>query len=581
MSFARIFISLILVVTQFCAFMPKASALSSSGVVIAQMYPGSSSAATQEFIELYNNSSSDVDVSNDCVNYISSSGATTTKLACLTPPDTTTRLWIKAGGYATFASNDYKIAANVTADAYFAGGMSSLAGHVNLVNASGAELDRLGWGTATNPETASTPAPANGKSLQRQIVNSRLLDTDNNVSDFVQATPTFHSSTVYEIVTLIDLCPNIPDAQSVVPVGYGLDPSGNCQPDSCLNIAGLQTSVPDGYDSDNAGNCIQHDECDNLSGIQSAIPDNMIRGDGNDCVWDVRPLLLTEILPNAVGSDTGNEFVEVYNPTNQTVNLSLYSVTAGLNGEKSYAFPIGATIAPGEYRAFSDSEMKFTLVNTSSRVQLQAIDGSTLSDTGEYDSPNEGESWAMINDTWQYTNQSTPGAENKASVDDETPVDATDSRLSACAAGKYRSPLTNRCRTIALDAEVLTSCDADQYRNPETGRCKKIDASSLTSCKDGQYRSEETNRCRNIVTASIQKPCKDNQYRNEETNRCRNLPAASVPAAAFAVQPVKQTGLAFAGWWAVGGVGLAGLGYGVWEWHREIGAAFAKLFLRK
>ncbi len=146
----------------------------------------------------------------------------------------------------------------------------------------------------------------------------------------------------------------------------------------------------------------------------------------------------------------------------------------------------------------------------------------------------------------------------------------TDASPAPCPVGKYRNTLTNRCRTIEADAAVLATCDIDQYRNPDTGRCKKINIATVTPCRDDQYRSEETNRCRAITAASAQKPCKDNQYRSEETNRCRNLPAANVPESAFAVQPVKEGTMAFVGWWALGGVGLLAVGYGTWEWRREI-----------
>jgi hypothetical protein len=577
MIFARVSVCLALVVSQLGVFVPHANALNQTGVVIAQMYPGSTAAATQEFIELYNNASNDIDVTGWCVSYISSSGATTTKLGCLSAPDSQTKLWLKAGGYATFVSNEYKTAFNVPSDVSFAGGMSATGGHVKLTNSLNSEVDRLGWGPAASPEGTAMTAPANTKSLQRKSATVGLQDTDNNLSDFIMATPTLHASNVYEVVTVIDLCPNIPNAQPTIPAGYALDNSGNCQPDSCLNIDGLQTSVPDHYDSDASGNCTPHDECDNLLDIQSDIPDNMIRSGANDCAWDVQPLEITEILPNAAGSDTGNEFIEVHNPTNRMINLGLYSVAVGTNGEKTFAFPVGSTIAPGEYRSFSDSVMKFTLVNTSSRVILRAIDGSTLGDTGIYNSPADGESWALIDGVWQYTNQPTPGAENLPSIIEDTPVDTTDSGLAACPAGKYRSPLTNRCRTITTDASILASCDEGQYRNPETGRCRKIDATSLAPCKDGQYRSEETNRCRNIITASTQKPCNDNQYRSEETSRCRNLPVASVPNAAYAIQPVKDHGFAFVGWWALGGVALIAAGYAGWEWRRELSSLWLQV----
>jgi hypothetical protein len=572
---------LLLAVSQLSFLIPTVHAAPSSNVMISQVYPGSSGITNQEFIELYNNASNDIDVTGWCVYYVTSTGGTTTKLGCLNAPDSSTRLWLNPGGYVRFISNEYLVAnPGIVADGSFNGIMGGSAGHVRLVDALNSEVDRIGWGSAAiSPETTAVAAPANTKSLLRKSVAGILQDTDNNANDFIASNLILHVSGIYEVVTIIDLCPNINNAQSVMPSGYLLDEMGACQPDSCLNIGGLQVNVPDHFDSDVAGNCVQHDECDNVQGIQATIPDYMIRDGQNDCIIHYALLELTEILPNAVGSDIGNEFIEIHNPTNDTINLSLYGVQIGLNGEKFYSFPIGATIAPGEYRRFSDSEMKFTLVNTTSRVILTAVGGPTFGDTGAYDSPTEGESWAFINGGWQYTNQPTPAAENRESIIEEVPVDTSDAGL-ACPAGKYRNPLTNRCRTIATDASILTACDADQYRNPETGRCRKISAAEVTPCKDSQYRSEETNRCRNISLASNQKPCKDNQYRSEETNRCRNLSASSVPDAAFAVQQVKDTGMAFVGWWALGGVGLVAAGYAAWEWRRELTNLWRNAFHR-
>lgn len=242
------------------------------------------------------------------------------------------------------------------------------------------------------------------------------------------------------------------------------------------------------------------------------------------------------------------------------------------------AFPAGTTIAPGEYRAFSDAQLKYTLPNTAGRVVPTGVDGIVYGDTGVYEKPADGESWALIDGVWQYTNQPTPAAVNNARVEPE-PKDETDVPA-PCPAGKYRNPLTNRCRNIEADASVLATCGEGQYRNPETGRCRKITTTTLTPCKDGQYRSEETNRCRNIATASTQKPCKDNQYRSEETNRCRNLTSTNIPESSFAVQPVKDGAMAFVGWWALGGVGVLAAGYGVWEWRSELAAGFGRTISR-
>ena len=48
-------------------------------------------------------------------------------------------------------------------------------------------------------------------------------------------------------------------------------------------------------------------------------------------------------------------------------------------------------------------------------------------------------------------------------------------------------------------------------------------------------------------------------------------------SAAFAVEPVKDGGKAFIGWWALGGVGVLAGGYGVWEWRREMAGAIRKV----
>jgi hypothetical protein len=565
MRFTKLLVVFLFVFLQVLIPVPIAKAAPSSTIVISHIIAGETNATNSEFVGLYNNSSVDINVTGYCLK-----NKTPAQIACI-QAEPNTKVFIRAHNYLTIASTTFAASHNYVPDTTFtSSNLITVGGDtVTLFDAASNEVDHVTWGPS------SLSLVTNG-TLQRKANPTgagTLIDSDVTTSDFTAlTTAVFPPNASYDEVTVVDVCPNIADVQQTMPTGYLANENGDCQPDSCLNIAGLQVSVPDHYDSDAAGNCTEHDECDNLAGTQQAIPNNMIRSGGNTCVWDLAPLELTELLPNAAGSDTGNEFVEIYNPTNRTVDLSIYSIRVGSNGEKSYAFPIGSTIAPGEYRAFSDSVMKFTLVNTTSRVLLTAIDGTTLGDSGVYDSPVDGESWALFGDSWQYTNQPTPGSSNHAYVYDEPAVaDTTDTGLAPCPTGKYRNPLTNRCRTVATDAAVLSACDADQYRNPDTGRCRKISVTGdVTLCKDGQYRSEETNRCRNIVAASTAKPCKDNQYRSEETGRCRSVAASGVPDAAFAVQPVKDTGMAFVGWWALGGVGLFAVGYAGWEWRREL-----------
>lgn len=577
MRIARVCLNFVLIIGLIVGSQPLVTAnASASGLVISHLVVGESSSSSSEFIAIYNNTSSDIDMSGYCLK-----NKDANKFACITT-DSHTKVYIRSHNYLTIASTLFSAAhGNYAPDTSYSlsNAVQVTSDTITLVDGSDTEIDQVSWvSSGTKPATnvvfqRKETAPASGVKLDTGVIAA-----DFESAALVSSPLNVPANASYDVVTYVDICANIDGVQTTMPANYLADENGECQPDSCLNLSGLQVSVPEFFDADMNGNCTERDECANLPGVQHEIPEYMVRGDGSNCIVEYTPLMLSEIMPNADGSDTGNEFIEIYNPTNQTIDLTFYAVKIGDSNVKS--FPIGAMIAPGEYRTFSDSLMKFTLLNTSSRVILTAIGGMNFGDTGIYDSPPDGQSWALIDGLWQYTNRPTPGAPNLASLVEENNIDPTDTGLASCPAGKYRNTLTNRCRNIESDASVLAACDADQYRNPETGRCKKISVTSLAPCKDNQYRSEETNRCRNIATASNAKPCKDNQYRSEETGRCRNLPTGSIPDAAFAVQPVKDSGMAFVGWWALGGVGLLAVGYAVWEWRREVKDFFEKLIKR-
>lgn len=96
------------------------------------------------------------------------------------------------------------------------------------------------------------------------------------------------------------------------------------------------------------------------------------------------------------------------------------------------------------------------------------------------------------------------------------------SELAACPEGKYRNPLTNRCKTIETEPEPKT-CDEGYYLNEETNRCNKIKETTEKTCDEGYYLNVTTNRCNKIQTETALIPCKDGYERNPETNRCRKI----------------------------------------------------------
>lgn len=550
----------------------------SNSVVIYQVFSGVAS-ASQEFVALYNTSDSEVDITSWCL-----TNKNTTEFACFNAgPDS--EIVIAPRQFITIGSTSLSGVVNIDLPLPDTNAIIGAADIITLSNAAKVPIDSVDW--ATSLET--------GKALQRKFVSpGNTQDTDVSTVDFEKLlSPPFAQNvdlcrniagiqnfqpagTIIDAQSNcvapppIDLCINIEGNQSSMPIGYSTDGAGGCYVDICTNLDGLQIALPEGYDPAPHSTCVIHDECMNLPDAQQIVPPGY-RANGGNCELDLLPLQVTELLPNATGVDAGKEYIELYNPTDRVADLAFYAVYVGLNGEKSYPFPAGNVLGPGEFKIFYDTDIPFTLANTAGRVGVGGVDGTLLMQTDAYANAGDDYAWAYVNGTWQYTNQPTPGSANLAFLEPTEELTSTVATAS-CPGGKYRHPLTNRCRNIESDASVLASCEADQYRNPDTGRCRKIaTAASLAPCKDGQYRSEETNRCRNVETASAQlAACKEGQERNPDTNRCRNQTPSAIPNAAFAVEPVKEGAKGFVGWLALGGVTTLALGYAGWEWRREI-----------
>ena len=550
----------IFVAIWFCVILSaQHSSALSTGLVISQvqtrsLYGGS---ASEELIEIYNNSNADIDITNWCVKYGSTGTTVPTKtLTCFnhSVPKAGNYVFLSKRSPAVLISKTFTdLYPNFGYDSVFSSGLRDSDRWVSISDATGAVIDIVEWGTVGLSSTAegnvATVLPLASQLIQRKMVTpGELQDTNNNFNDFESAKP----RTIYS---------------------YGLIYE---QEDLCLNIDGIQLMLPYGLIADENRNCgpVVIDVCSNLDGIQTAALDGYTVKDNRICMLDLPQLKITELLPNPVGADEGNEFIEIYNPNDKDANLSRYVLYIGDSNTK-FDFPTGSTIKAGQYLAFSNSDIKFTLVNTISKVALRTIDNQSIDETPTYNNPDEGSSWALIDGIWQYTNRPTPGETDTPSlVEEATETNVViESNLASCAANQYRSPDTNRCRLIVTSSSTLSPCKDGQYRSEETNRCRSIasDAGPVTACDEGQERNPDTNRCRSIgavLGVSDLAPCKEGQERNPDTNRCRNI-ASPMPQAEYAPEQTAEASNNYILWWSLAAVGLVAIGYGVWEWRRE------------
>lgn len=116
--------------------------------------------------------------------------------------------------------------------------------------------------------------------------------------------------------------------------------------------------------------------------------------------------LITEIFPNPKGKDDGLEWIEIFNPHAQDIDLSKWQITTS-----SKKIPLPASLKAKEYYLLGKSN-KITLKNTIETLQL--IDpNKKIHQEVSYQKAPEDHSYNLIKDEWLWSNLSTPLAENE------------------------------------------------------------------------------------------------------------------------------------------------------------------------
>lgn len=555
-------------------------------VVISHILPDSIASTYHDIIELSSNSHEEVDVTDWCVYYYSSSN--TEYKFCLEAEAPVEAVILPAGSHVTLASSTYiknheGASGNLTITA---NSLARKLGSVVLVDSGGSVVDAVWWGShssdVTGPIGQGDPLRAldQGEAIERiQAEDGHYKVTGVNLDDFtyVDQRGVYTAGTLSE---LIDYCSNIPLVLGAVPEGFYRDESTN----ECYEIPDDEPIVENPGDSEYSG--------------------------GADVVGDVN--MCEGVILSEVGANLSRQFIEIYNSSDDPVDLGGCILMTNRSTSRQYILP-SEDLSPGGYRVVYIEDTNLTLTKTTKgKVYLLSSD-STEVDSVSYEYLAVDTSWALINeDDWRQTFTLTPGSANtyaqyapcnegyyrseetgrcrKIVVDtpsadcptgkERNPetnrcrnVGGSGSALVPCRAGQYRSPETNRCRSVGVASSSLVPCKPGQERNPETNRCRKVGANSaqLKPCKPGQERNPETNRCRKIGgNASKLKPCKPGQERNPDTNRCRNIRDGTVPSAAFAAVPVSDSSSATAGWWVLGVVAAFSVGYATWEWRSEV-----------
>lgn len=150
-------------------------------------------------------------------------------------------------------------------------------------------------------------------------------------------------------------------------------------------------------------------------------------------------LLISELLPNPKSpqTDAEHEYVEIYNPNDEAVNLANYVIVSGLQDNHKYTIKEGS-IEPGAYMAFYNSSTHLTLSNSEGHAKLLAPNGTQIDATGNYAKAPDGQAWIYAGGKWQWTTTPTPGKSN-VFIASTTSTSSTASRNNAASGSSNRS----------------------------------------------------------------------------------------------------------------------------------------------
>lgn len=121
-------------------------------------------------------------------------------------------------------------------------------------------------------------------------------------------------------------------------------------------------------------------------------------------------ITINEFIPNPEGEDQENEWIEIYNNSDSIIDISNWQLDDGDEGSKPFTFPQNTLIAPKNYLVFTRPITKIALNNDTDSIRL-LLPGGIVFQEITYEKPKQGMSSARTNEGFVW-NVPTPGMAN-------------------------------------------------------------------------------------------------------------------------------------------------------------------------
>ncbi len=125
-------------------------------------------------------------------------------------------------------------------------------------------------------------------------------------------------------------------------------------------------------------------------------------------------IIINELMPNPTGSQASGEWIELYNGSNEIVNLKNWVLEDIAGTTHKYVIVKDLIINPLDYVVIFRSQSGITLNDSGDGVALYQPNGNLLYQTPEFTNADDNIAWARGPDgSWSWTTTPTPQAENK------------------------------------------------------------------------------------------------------------------------------------------------------------------------
>ncbi|MCS6789046.1 MAG: lamin tail domain-containing protein [Patescibacteria group bacterium] len=108
---------------------------------------------------------------------------------------------------------------------------------------------------------------------------------------------------------------------------------------------------------------------------------------------------INEWLPNPIGKDSKNEWIEIYNNSNQKINLNNWTI---VSGTKSYKIKNKA-IEPYSFLVLYQKETKLNLLNKNGELKLFDNQGNLIDQINFFGKAPDGQSFSRFDKKWMFT----------------------------------------------------------------------------------------------------------------------------------------------------------------------------------